>query len=113
MAEQTPQCESEADAGRDPELDRLIPIQKSGPLFPTVEGKRPGLSTIWRWATVGCRGVKLGSTLIGGRRNVTPRQVGEFIERLNDDTPQRDSRTPSARRRAQRQAAAALSKAGI
>ena len=44
---------------------------------------RPCVSTVWRWSTRGCRGVKLRTTLIGGQRFTTEKWVAEFLVRLN------------------------------
>jgi hypothetical protein len=43
-------------------------------------GKKPNLSTIWRWCLKGCKGVKLDSICIGGKRYVTVSAIERFIE---------------------------------
>ena len=48
---------------------------------------RPNISTIWRWITVGTRGVKLESVLIGGQRYTTDAAIQRFIRNLNTDQP--------------------------
>lgn len=39
---------------------------------------RPNLATLWRWRTVGVRGVKLATVLVGGRRMVSPAMLNAF-----------------------------------
>lgn len=46
-------------------------------------GWRPDLSTIWRWTLRGCRGVKLRTVLVGGRRFVETAALEEFIAALS------------------------------
>jgi hypothetical protein len=61
------------------------------------EGRHPDLSTVWRWATRGCRGVVLETWLIGGRRVTTAEAVARFINALS--TGQKDATvlTPTQR----------------
>ena len=42
--------------------------------------KRPNPATLWRWRTRGVRGVRLKTSLIGGRRYVTRAALQQFIE---------------------------------
>ncbi len=44
---------------------------------------RPTISTCWRWATHGVRGVKLSTVIIGGRRYVTLAALEDFLAALN------------------------------
>lgn len=63
----------------------LVLISRAAPLFPN----RPAIATMWRWATRGCRGVVLRTTLIGGRRYLgdvatsSEEAAAEFIDALN------------------------------
>lgn len=41
------------------------------------------VSTVWRWALKGCRGVVLESLSIGGRRYTSEEAFGRFIESSN------------------------------
>ena len=45
-------------------------------------GKRINVSTIWRWATVGVRGVKLETIMAGGSRATSLEAVERFFETL-------------------------------
>jgi hypothetical protein len=43
---------------------------------------KPNVSTLWRWCLKGCKGVKLDSICIGGKRFVTAAAIERFIEAL-------------------------------
>ena len=45
-------------------------------------GKRLNVSTIWRWATVGVRGVKLETIMAGGNRATSLEAIERFFEQL-------------------------------
>jgi hypothetical protein len=57
-----------------------ISFREASEMIPT----RPSASTISRWCTVGCRGVKLESTFFGGRRKTTPGAVDRFLSKCRD-----------------------------
>jgi hypothetical protein len=42
--------------------------------------RRPNVTTLWRWCLKGCKGVKLDSICIGGKRFVTVSAIERFIE---------------------------------
>jgi hypothetical protein len=48
------------------------------------DGKPPHPATIARWARKGCRGIRLETLLIGGRRFSTVEAVGRFFSRLSE-----------------------------
>ncbi len=64
---------------RDVSNERSISLSEAAKLLPT----RPHLSTLCRWSSVGVRGVRLESTLIGGRRVTTKESVDRFLRSLN------------------------------
>lgn len=75
--------------------------------------RRPNVSTIWRWATKGTRGVKLQTWIVGGVRCTTPAAMEEFLQRLNadrlqDDTDEIDDADVARRAKAASQALEAL-----
>lgn len=41
---------------------------------------KPNVTTVWRWCLKGCKGVKLESICIGGKRYVTVSAIERFIE---------------------------------
>ena len=46
-------------------------------------GRGPHVTTMLRWATRGCRGPRLGTYRIGGRRCTTRAAVARFLNQLN------------------------------
>jgi hypothetical protein len=49
-----------------------------------VTGHRPHLSTPWRWATRGCKGVRLETVCVGVKRLTTVEWVQSFIQALTE-----------------------------
>ena len=49
-----------------------------------VTGRRPNLSTSWRWSTKGCRGIRLETVIVGGKRLTTLEMVRAFIRATTD-----------------------------
>src|SRR3954447_15412589 len=50
-------------------------------------GKKTHVSTLYRWATVGCRGVVLETIQIGATRCTSRKALQRFFERLSATTP--------------------------
>ena len=59
---------------------------------------RPGISTIHRWWRRGVRGIKLATTLVGGRRYTSSEAIARFIAVAQGQPPL--IRTPGQRQRA-------------
>ncbi|MCE3018975.1 MAG: DUF1580 domain-containing protein [Pirellula sp.] len=49
-----------------------------------VTGRRPHLSTSWRWATRGCKGIRLQTVCVGVKRLTTIEWVQSFIQALTE-----------------------------
>jgi hypothetical protein len=64
----------------DVSVERPISYREAAKFLP--EGWQPGFSTWWRWSTLGVRGVKLETILVGGRRCTTAQAVQRFIARV-------------------------------
>ena len=65
--------------------ERLIPIGRvpeHEQLWP--DGKAPHPETVARWARKGCRGVRLETVLVGGRRYSSAEAVDRFIRELSE-----------------------------
>lgn len=79
-------------------------------------GKRPHISTVYRWTTHGCKGVVLDSVQIGGTRCTSHEALARFFSALTAqaDVGRRDSAEPSPnRRQAIEKARESLRRAGI
>lgn len=64
----------------DIEKDELLTLAQACRLLP----KRPSPTTLWRWRTIGVRGVKLECLRVSGRWVTTARCMTEFIRRQAD-----------------------------
>lgn len=79
-------------------------------LFPLAEavqratGRRPHLSTCLRWATRGASGVRLETTMLGGRRLTSREAVVRFSQAVTSakspSVPVQPMLTPTQRQRA-------------
>lgn len=65
------------------EYERPISLTDACKYLGDITGKRPAVTTVWRWCLKGCRGVRLESVCIGGRRYVTIPAIERFIHRSN------------------------------
>jgi hypothetical protein len=63
------------------EHERPISLKDACRYLGDITGKRLALTTVWRWCSKGCRGVRLESVCIGGRRYVTIPAIERFINR--------------------------------
>jgi len=64
----------------DTQKDELLSLVQAAAQCPAVDGKKPHASSIWRWMTKGCRGVRLEHVRVG-RRVVTTREALEVFFR--------------------------------
>jgi hypothetical protein len=62
------------------QTDELLGLSQAAAACPSIDGKRPHCSTLWRWMRKGCRGVKLEHVLVG-RRVCTSRSALEVFFR--------------------------------
>lgn len=56
-----------------------LPIREVPAEIQKTTGQRPHLATIWRWVQRGCRGVKLETVLVGGRRFTSRQAIQNFV----------------------------------
>jgi hypothetical protein len=96
--------------------ETLLPLaQAAGELPRRRRGRKTHVSTLYRWATVGCRGIVLETIQIGGTRCTSREGMQRFFERLSTHVQAgavgggQSSSVPSVGRRtfAQRQRASA------
>lgn len=95
----------------DIDRERLLTISAAAKSLP----HRPHVATVWRWVQSGCRGTKLETILIGGRRYTSEEALQRFIERTtaaaNGETI--PTRTAKQREKAIAAAERELAAAGI
>ncbi|MGI6419408.1 MAG: DUF1580 domain-containing protein [Thermoguttaceae bacterium] len=103
----------------DPSQEELLSLADAARTLPARRGgKRPHVSCIYRWTTVGCRGVILESLQCGGTRVTSTEALARFFRRLTElagikqPNPQ-PIRTPAARQRAVARAIRELEREGV
>ena len=77
------------------------------------KGKRPAVSTIFRWAQRGVRGVRLETTQVGGTKCTSLQALQRFCDRLSSADSPHLHPTPSRRRRAAERAQRELEREGV
>jgi hypothetical protein len=89
----------------------VITLSKAAKAIPG----RPHLSTLWRWHRRGLAGIRLETTVVGGRRFTSSEAVQRFIDRTTEARDGiRPERAVSRRRQAAiEQAERELAEAGI
>lgn len=87
--------------------------------IPSLDGKRPHISTVFRWMTTGFRGVQLEHVRIGRRMCTTREALDRFFQRITEGIAgapgksQALQRTPKQRIRDLEKANATLARHGI
>ena len=105
--------------------EQLLSLSDASRALPPIDGKRPHVSTLWRWCKRGIRGVRLEYVRLGHRICTSREALGRFAQRLADEDQttakvfplasraRRHQRTDSTRARGIRRAQAELEAAGI
>ena len=101
--------------------EELLSLTDAAKALPPIDGKRPHISTIWRWCRRGVRGVRLEYVRLGHRVCTTREALGRFAQRLADADEKpvaKTSTTPKRRTAKQRErdiarASRELERAGI
>jgi hypothetical protein len=70
--------------------DQPISLLDAAAYLGRITGRKPHVSTIYRWCLKGCRGVLLESICIGGKRFVTATAIERFIEESTAARPQQN-----------------------
>jgi hypothetical protein len=95
------------------ETEDLISLTEAAALLPRRRrGRKPDISTMYRWTTVGCKGVMLECIQVGGARCTSKQALTRFFGRLSagpirDKAQFRSDPTRGCRTLAQRQRASA------
>lgn len=75
--------------------EQLISVTQAAKRCPT----RPHVATVWRWIRRGCRGVRLETVLVGGKRRTSAEALDRFYAQItsvagggsaDDSVPTRD-----------------------
>jgi len=68
----------------DPLTEETFPLSEAARRLPRLRNNRPvNVSTLWRWALYGLRGVRLETTMIGGVRVTSNAAMRRFFAALN------------------------------
>ncbi len=59
-----------------------LTLAQAAKTIPTTSGSHPSIMTLWRWCTVGVKGVKLPHLRFGRRIVVTPEALERFAVEL-------------------------------
>jgi hypothetical protein len=65
--------------------ETVLTLKQAATLIGQRTGRKPSITSIWRWTTRGCKGRKLHSYLHGGIRVTTLTAVDAFF--ASDSTP--------------------------
>jgi len=76
--------------------DRPMSLPDAAAYLGRITGQKPHVSTLWRWCLKGCKGVKLDSICIGGKRFVTAAAIDEFIDASTRRRPNGQPHPPAA-----------------
>ncbi len=95
-----------------PDAAKILPRRR--------QGKKTSVTTLYRWSTVGCRGIRLETIQIGATRCTSKEALQRFFERLSQPE-QIDAarqalpalRTPTQRERASTEAGRKLAELGV
>jgi len=94
----------------DPNSETLVSFAEAAKNLPRRRGgKKPHVSTLYRWTTSGCKGVVLESLQCGGTRVTSKEALARFFQRLtfgdgsNPEAPRSPARQQSAAERAERE----------
>jgi hypothetical protein len=75
--------------------EKLLSLAQAAEWLSQRRGKTIHKSTLYRWTTMGCRGVVLEHIQIGGTRSVSVETLQEFFERLTINGGQKRKPTTS------------------
>jgi hypothetical protein len=108
----------------DIEQETLVSLGEAARALPPVNGRKPHISSLWRWARCGVRGVRLEYVRLGSKIATSKEALSRFVNALaaadepivstqNTSSPQMKRPSPRVREQQIQQAEAALAKDGI
>ncbi|MGD0089101.1 MAG: DUF1580 domain-containing protein [Planctomycetota bacterium] len=104
--------------------EQLLSLKDAAKVLPPVDGKRPHISTMWRWCRRGLRGIRLEYVRLGHRVCTSAAALSRFTNNLAAadesapstqvvNSPHTNRPCPRARERAIQEAEAVLARDGI
>jgi len=69
-----------------------LSLTEAAATIPKLDGKRPCVSTIWRWCRKGIRGIPLEYARLGHRVVTSREALARFADRLVEADAQRDEK---------------------
>lgn len=106
--------------------ENLLSLTEAAKVLPKVNGRKPAVSTLWRWCRKGLRGVRLDYLRIGRNIVTSPQALHRFFAELVEVDKKLESKSSAkikrlkkrgisskARLRSLEQADAILERAGI
>ncbi len=77
--------------------EQLLSLTDAARAVPPIDGKRPHVSTIWRWCRKGVRGIQLEYVRLGHRVCTSGQALARFAQRLAEADAKPRSPSPSLR----------------
>jgi hypothetical protein len=102
--------------------ENVMTLAEAASALPRLNGRKLHISTLWRWARVGCKGVKLDYTRLGHRILVSREGCARFmaalakaepVPRPRVPDPQPATRTPERKAKDIAKARAELAELGV
>lgn len=101
--------------------EKLLSLSDAVMAVPSIDGRRPHVSTLWRWCRKGVRGVQLDYVRLGHRVCTSAEALARFAQRLAEadsvptthEPPTNETRSAREQRRSVARAEADLDAAGI
>jgi len=100
----------------DPSTETLISLTEAAKLLPRRRGgRKPHVSTLYRWSIGGCKGVILETIQVGGTRCTSRPALARFFRRLTEraGTAPTSPCTPARRKKRVKRAISELIHEGV
>ncbi|MBK8270389.1 MAG: DUF1580 domain-containing protein [Planctomycetes bacterium] len=98
-------------------IENVLTLQDAAATLPRRRrGARPHVATLFRWASAGCRGVRLETIQVGGTKCTSTEALSRFFQALSqprETINERPERTTKCRERDIARAEAECKAAGI
>lgn len=75
--------------------EKPLSLKEAAKSLPPIDGKRPHISTIWRWCRKGVRGVTLEYVRVGNRVCTSSGALARFVNKLAAADPPLEHSAPA------------------